>query len=125
MPWAPKRPCATRGCRELVNGRWCVKHQEEADARERERKAAFDETRPSSSSRGYTSEAWRATRRRILKRDPWCVKCTSNRSTHVDHKVPRGQPGSAEDDSNLQGMCAGCHSSKTAREDSRFTQRRR
>ena len=35
-------------------------------------------------------------------------------STTADHVVDRADGGS-DDDDNLQGVCTGCHSSKTAR----------
>lgn len=124
MPWAPKKPCAERGCPQLTSTRYCPDHQEQAAKREKDRKTAFDRTRPSASIRGYTSDFWRKRRAEVFKRDPWCMSCTTSRSTHADHKVPRAR-GGTDDLDNLQGLCRSCHSRKTAREDSGFTKRRR
>src|SRR5688572_10552356 len=116
MPWAPKRPCRHRGCPALVNGRYCEDHQAEADERERERKARLDEQRPSAAARGY-DRPWQERRKRILRRDPICRICRKKPSKHVDHIVPKAE-GGTDDDWNLQGVCHGCHSRKTATEDS-------
>lgn len=115
MPWAPKKPCAARSCAELVerDRRWCEKHQADADEREKARKAAFDQTRPSASARGYTSDQWREIRRQVLKRDPWCTTCGRARSTRADHTIPKRQ-GGTDDLSNLKGKCESCHNRKTA-----------
>ena len=57
---------------------------------------------------------WPTIRQRILDRDPVCVLCHAMQSTTADHVVDRADGGS-DDDDNLQGVCTGCHSSKTAR----------
>ena len=59
----------------------------------------------------------------ILRRDPYCKirrLCDgSNKSTDVDHIVPKSK-GGADDPSNLQGACHPCHSHKTAKYDGGF-----
>lgn len=61
--------------------------------------------------------AWMATRRRILLRDRYtCQGCGLVRADHeIDHRVPL-ELGGADEDSNLQCLCAGtggCHARKT------------
>lgn len=81
--------------------------------------------RPSSCKRGY-GRAWQKRRIRIYVRDNGIcrgVGCGaligSKRDWHIDHIVSRSQGGS-DDDSNLQLLCASCHSKKTATEDGGF-----
>ena len=64
--------------------------------------------------------AWMATRRRILLRDRYtCQGCGLVRADHeIDHRVPL-ELGGADEDSNLQCLCAGtggCHARKTKQE---------
>jgi 5-methylcytosine-specific restriction endonuclease McrA len=60
---------------------------------------------------GTRQKAWREI---ILAHDPMCRGCERAPSLHADHIVPR-KPG-AEDwsEANGQGLCAPCHSYKTA-----------
>jgi 5-methylcytosine-specific restriction endonuclease McrA len=64
---------------------------------------------------------WKRTRLYILQRDPVCITpgC-NNPSTEVDHKIRASvwvsQGNNYYDDSNLQGLCHRCHSSKTSSE---------
>lgn len=86
---------------------------------QRKRPRAPDTNRPSASARGYCSAGWKAARREVLLRDGYqcqvCRRVVSGRSAHVDHIVPKSQGGS-DLVSNLQALCRGCHSKKTARE---------
>src|SRR5579859_4625807 len=73
----------------------------------------------------YKTAAWLSMRRMILNRVPMCVECIRDHrlsaSTHVDHKISRQQrPDLALDPDNLQGLCASCHSRKTAASDGGF-----
>ena len=112
MPWKPKKPCARAGCPALTHGRFCEAHQLEETRR-------YDRERGSASKRGYDRK-WRALRKVILARDPFCKAEGCNEpSTDVDHIVPR-RGGGTDDPSNLQGMCETCHSRKTAIEDGRW-----
>ena len=62
--------------------------------------------------RGYDG-TWQKLRRYKLAGDPFCVVC--NRSAdQVDHIVPINDGGDRLDPRNLQSMCQGCHSRKTA-----------
>jgi 5-methylcytosine-specific restriction protein A len=66
----------------------------------------------------------------VIRRNPYCVSgivCDPNNigrrapSTHADHIIPvDARPDLAWDLDNLQGLCAACHSHKTATEDSGF-----
>ena len=105
MPYAAPRVCAEPGCTEATPNARCARHEK-------------SDTRPSAAARGYGS-AWQARRRRILARDPWCRACGTERTSHVDHVIPRAHGGS-DDDSNLQGLCTSCHSRKTATQDGGF-----
>ena len=53
---------------------------------------------------------------RFLAAHPWCAHCGA-RATEVDHTIPLHM-GGADDESNLQGLCHGCHAAKTALEQS-------
>lgn len=71
------------------------------------------------------SAAWRAIRSAVLAAEPLCRMCAARGITraaqHVDHVD--GDPGN-NDPSNLQPLCAPCHSRKTATEDGGFGNRR-
>lgn len=72
------------------------------------------------------SAAWRKLRGLVLAAEPLCRECTKKRITraasHVDHVD--GDP-SNNTMSNLQPLCAPCHSRKTAKEDGGFGNPRR
>jgi 5-methylcytosine-specific restriction enzyme A len=67
-------------------------------------------------TRGY---ALQKIRKRILGRNPLCVRCNAagrtRLATEVDHIVPLHK-GGEDSDSNRQGLCSECHVEKT-RED--------
>ena len=87
-------------------------------ARDRERKARHDATRPSSSARGYTG-SWERARREFLDRNPFCVRCGA-RATVVDHRIPhRGDQARFWDKTNWQALCARDHNSAKQREERR------
>lgn len=80
-------------------------------------------SRKSASERGYGAE-WKKTRERIMKRDKrLCQPCLragrTTLATQVDHKKPKSQ-GGTDDDDNLEAICDQkpfrCHSRKTAKE---------
>ena len=57
----------------------------------------------------------------VLARDPVCKTCGRYPSTHADHIKPhKGDWTLFCDMANLQGLCASCHSKKTAGEDGGF-----
>lgn len=55
-------------------------------------------------------------RKRIMARDPICVRCKrkglASETKEVDHIIPLSLGGSNKDD-NLQGLCIPCHEEKT------------
>ena len=123
MPTAAKRVCNHPGCGRTCDGNRCEKHLG-MSAEKKAKRAAYDKARGSFYDRGYSSRGqWGRLRLMILRRDPLCklrILCDGTEpSTQVDHIIPRLKGG---DDSleNLQGVCASCHSHKTATEDSTF-----
>jgi 5-methylcytosine-specific restriction enzyme A len=109
MATAAPKPCLI--CRALVHDGTtrCSEHKVVAGS-------FADRQRGSRHERGYGS-AWDKTRARILRRDAGiCQACLKDghvhRGTEVDHKVPKAEGGS-EDDDNLQTICASAHRAKT------------
>ncbi len=74
--------------------------------------------RPSAAARGY-DRRWQRLRKMVLARDPVCKACGREVSEHADHIQAKAAGGSDSLD-NLQGLCAGCHSRKTATQDGGF-----
>ena len=74
--------------------------------------------RPSAAARGYDHQ-WQRLRKLILIRDPLCMACGRRPSKHVDH-IRSKRSGGTDDAANLQGLCAICHSRKTALHDGAF-----
>lgn len=69
----------------------------------------------------YQTTHWRWLRTLILARDPVCKICNRLPSKIADHIKPhRGDWLLFCSLENLQGLCAGCHSEKTAKEDGGF-----
>ena len=83
---------------------------------EKQRKAAADAARASSTDRGYDAD-WRKLRAAHLKRQPNCVICGKPGNT-VDHiKRVRDFPELRLDPRNLQTLCASHHSSTVQRQE--------
>ena len=103
----PYRAPSIRACGcVLTSGERC----QHIVARDRERKAAFDEKRPSSRERGYNSK-WEAARKGFLAKHPSCVMC-GEPANIVDHKTPhRGDMKLFWDKSNWQSLCTHHHNS--------------
>lgn len=115
MPRKPPRLCACG--HRVASGARCPCEQK----RDRERKARFDQTRPSSSARGYTS-AWDAARKAYLRRHPLCAVCGA-RASVVDHITPhKGDKGRFWDQDNWQPLCLHHHNSAKQRQERRTTQ---
>lgn len=99
-------PCSHPGCPNMAipgTGR-CAAHQ----------RSPRRDDRLSPSARGYDRE-WQRIRAAYLRRNPWCVMCGA-RATQVDHILPLAR-GGTHDASNLESLCASCHSRKTAQHD--------
>lgn len=81
--------------------------------------------RESAQDRGYTSR-WARYSRQYRKANPLCVDCHKRGiikiASHVDHITPVSGPEDPLfwEPTNHQGLCAACHSRKTAREDGGF-----
>lgn len=115
-PMRARRLCAYPGCSELVRGsdRYC-------DAHDKELRREFEKNRPTATQRGY-GYRWQKLRKMVLNEEPVCpdpyglhpgqVVATSE----VDHITPKRSGGDDSRD-NLQALCKGCHSHKTAVED--------
>lgn len=123
MVHVPKRPCTSPGCREfsLPGSSKCSQHEavrrQQVEAR---RAADADQARY---RRWYKLRIWYARRHDCLKAalfrcaTPGCLE----RATDVDHIKPhRGNWDLFIDRNNLQALCKGCHSRKTAKEDGGF-----
>lgn len=71
------------------------------------------------------SATWRAIRSSVLAAEPLCRECAQKGITrganHVDHI---NGDATNNDPSNLQPLCAPCHSRKTATEDGGFGNRK-
>ena len=116
----PSRPCASPRCPKLVReGRYCDDHKEQ-DTRKR-----YDRARGTRQERGYGQVWYQGIRPAILLRDKYqCQACgcfvgMRKGDAHVDHIVSKERGGSDEE-TNLQTLCASCHSEKTIAEDGGF-----
>ena len=122
MPARAASICRHAGCgRRIDVPGYCAAHQ--GDARQWD-SAARAKARQSKRALPTNSTAWRRIREGVLRANPLCVECEKQRrvtpATVVDHI-----DGDAmnNDPSNLQGLCAPCHSAKTARQDGGFGNR--
>jgi 5-methylcytosine-specific restriction protein A len=70
-------------------------------------------------ARAPMPKGWRKTQQAQLAREPMCRPCAAKGiatfATQVDHITPRHK-GGTEAASNLQSICAPCHTLKTAQE---------
>jgi len=119
MPTRPKKGCAKAGCPKVIPGgvRFCPAHQEEFRLRKNE------DARRRQNNRGLktSSAAWKRIRTHQLALHPLCVHCEKEgkitAASHVDHISGNSHDNSS---SNLQSLCASCHSKKTVTQDSGF-----
>jgi 5-methylcytosine-specific restriction protein A len=64
----------------------------------------------------YKLARWKRLRRIVLAEQPICQTCQTELTTDVDHIQPhRGNESLFWARDNLQGLCASCHSIKTAK----------
>jgi 5-methylcytosine-specific restriction protein A len=106
------RTCSWKACTNLATeGSRCQTH-----ARDR-----YADDRPNATDRGYGSPEWRATRKAVIERDPWCVNCHERRSDVADHwpdeRIDLVLAGVTDPDSpdRLRGLCRRCHASRSAK----------
>lgn len=107
----PPRRCV--GCGALVTGRCATCRRQ----------------RPTPSAQGYNSRAWRSFRLLQLSLHPFCAECLRAGVRTVANTVDHIEPVTGSTDPHfldyaaVQSLCASCHSSKTATEDSTFANR--
>lgn len=102
MPIRPPRIC---GCGHRVAADVRCACQIKHDA---ERKARFDQTRPTASQRGYGTK-WREARVEFLTKHPTCTRCGAP-ATVVNHRTPhKGDRKLFWSRSNWEAVCAPCH----------------
>lgn len=117
MPTASQRPCKQPRCSALVANGYCDAHKA------RPRRAL------TTAQQGYGSR-WQRLRLAFLRSNPLCVHCKADKRIRaanvVDHIVPhKGDDSLMWSESNLQPLCASCHSVKTSSEDGGFGNARR
>jgi 5-methylcytosine-specific restriction protein A len=64
----------------------------------------------------YNSTSWRKLRFQAIQSGPVCAACNRAPSTVADHITPVRLGGLFWDINNIQGLCARCHNSKSAKE---------
>ena len=110
MPMRAKRPCVYPGCPELSDGRYCNKHQRQANS-DYNRYSRDDD-----SKLFYKSQAWRRLSALQLKREPLCAEClNAGRATPAaiaHHAVSIRDGGERLDIADLRSLCRGCHNRK-------------
>jgi 5-methylcytosine-specific restriction protein A len=116
MPDKALIACNIPGCPARTERLRCPAHSSK-------RKQQYDLDNPNRQAY-YKSLEWRAKRKRILKRDPFCVTGCGKLSRIVDHRIAR-ENGGTDDDDNLQGLCTTCHNRKTAKYDGGFGNQRK
>lgn len=112
MPSAPRKPCSTVGCPELVaagQGSKCDDHA-----------GLADKHRGTSGQRGYGHRHQRQFREGVLAKHPICQMCRVKPSTDADHypksKRELDQLGLNSNDPRYgRGLCHVCHSKHTAK----------
>jgi 5-methylcytosine-specific restriction protein A len=108
MPLAPKRYCVVPGCITLVEKGRCAPHA-----------VALEHTRRNRDVRKwYYTLQWSELRKAVLVDAAYtCAICgVVQLALEVDHIVKHdGDPGKFWDRTNLQALCAPCHTRKTGR----------
>jgi len=112
MPAAPSRPCSKPGCINLN----CTEHSASKSYDQARRRARHSDPERAPGLGRYNTTRWRQVREIVLARDLICVVCREEAANEADHIVAIARGGEVWDLSNLQGLCASCHSKKTRRE---------
>lgn len=107
MPFAPKHPCASSGCRALVQ-----RGKARCDDHERQN----DRRRGTAHERGYDAR-WRKYRLAYLREHPLCVECESEGITEpatvVDHiQAHKGDERLFWEPSNHRAICRVHHDAR-------------
>ena len=104
------RACPGRSCPGVVRGGSCSHCGEN-------RRIRLPDSRPPAHKRGY-DKRWQRIRKAALANEPQCRPCAERgrltAAVLVDHILPL--PEGHHSFENLQPLCAGCHSVKTAAE---------
>lgn len=106
MPRKPKRPCSYPGCPELVEGRFCAKHEQEERGR-------YEKYQRDPKTRRRYGRAWKRIRDRYVKAHPLCERCKAEGkltpTEQVHHILPLREGGTHREQ-NLMALCRSCHS---------------
>lgn len=119
MPTKPPRPCSHPGCPELVTtSSRCQAHTR--DEHKRKTRVRMQSERNREDKRFYDSAIWLKLRAFVLRTEPWCRECKSQRrmalAEVVDHITPISAGGARTNLENLQPLCHACHNRKRWRE---------
>ena len=116
MSSKPKRPCSHLGCSELVDGRFCKKHEKEYNKN-------YEKYKRDPSTYKRYGKAWRVIRKRYVVEHPLCEMCLKeNRMIKVEevhHILPLSR-GVTSDEDNLMSLCKSCHSKIHVKSGDRF-----
>lgn len=111
-------PCRTPA---LPGSAYCQQHQKPPEQRVEAAQHERNRTRKEPWRKWYHTAHWKRLRTLVLARDPICKRCNRYASTIADHiRAHKGVWQMFVDMTNLQGLCASCHSIKTAQEDGGF-----
>lgn len=116
MPRKPKRPCSYPNCPELVEGRFCKKHEKEYNKN-------YEKYKRNTETYKRYGKAWRVIRKRYISEHPLCEKCLEeNRMTKAEHvhHIKSLSLGGTNDEENLMSLCKSCHSKIHAELGDRF-----
>ena len=106
IPQKPLKPCAFRGCPEVIrDGRYCEAHKLAASR-------SYDKHCRSPDHNKIYGRRWRKIRDLYFSKHPLCEDCLE-RGFHVPadevhHKIPVDE-GGTHAESNLRSLCQSCH----------------
>jgi 5-methylcytosine-specific restriction endonuclease McrA len=112
-----KRICAYPMCKRLIDPheRYCPEHKRDTAGSNGNRKPFENAAR--SNTGLYNTARWKRLRKKHLEENGYCIYCGSAENLTVDHiTAPRGDEDLFFSPGNLQTLCPGCHSFKTAKE---------
>ncbi|MFM1524781.1 MULTISPECIES: HNH endonuclease [Helcococcus] len=116
MPRKPKSPCSYPGCPELVDGRFCKKHEKEYNRN-------YEKYQRDPRIKKRYGSQWRKIRKIYLNANPLCEECLKNnkytKANEVHHILPLSR-GGTHSFSNLMALCKPCHSRISVLDGDRF-----